>query len=159
MNSFYDNVFVDNVFSAELIALTATPEQSAYVDMSDKHSVAFFLEQNATSAQDLENVKLVQATDSSGTGKKDVPNATLADAAFIKAAAGQKFVLEADAVAMDHENGFTFIALEVGSSANSADLVVDCTALAMPRYASDELNVLDPATEFKKVPAGGTAGS
>lgn len=158
MNSFYETLFVDNVASAQLINATTT-ERTAFVDMSLIHSIAFFLEQTATSVQDLENVALVQATDSSGTGKKAITNATLADAAFVNATAGQRFVLEADAVAMDHENGFDFIALEASASATSTTLFIDCTAIGYPRYAHEELNVGTPSTDRVKVPAGGTAGS
>ena len=158
MNSMYDNLYVDNVASAQLINSTTT-ERTKYVDMSDKHSIAFFLEQTALSVQDLEDVALVQATDSTGTGKKAITGATLPDASFVNALAGQKFVLECDTIAMDHENAFTFIALEASASATSTTLVIDCTAVATPRFAHDELNVTTPSTDRVKVPAGGTAGS
>lgn len=158
MNSFYDSLY-GNVVHHRVSHTSTSLQQSAYTDMSDKHSIGFFIVQEATSAQDIEGLKLVQATDSSGTGKKALANAFLDDPALVDAAAGQVFVLEADAIAMDHENGFNFLAVEAAASATSNTLFITAFVVAYPRFLHEELNVITPSTDFKKVPAGGTAGS
>lgn len=158
MNSLYDNLKQDIVAEAQLINATTT-ERTRYIDMTNIRTALFTLSQDATSTQDLEGVALVQATDSSGTGKKAISGATLTDAAFVNATAQKKFQLELDAIALDHENDFKFVALEAKASATSTTLFISVAVCMAALYKDEDLTVSDADTEVVKVPAGGTHGS
>lgn len=158
MNSLYDNLRIEQL-SEGLLINEAVLEQTRYFDMTNMLTALFTLSQDATSSQDLEGVKLLQATDINGTAKKAISGASLADAAFESAAAQQKFQLEIDAIALDHENDFKFVALEAKATTTSTTLKISVSVVANPAYKSENLSVDDADTDAVKVPAGGSHGS
>lgn len=152
MNTFYDNL--------EMVMLLAhaniddAEQDSAYIDMSQRHRVAFVGTQEATpAAETIDVFKVVQATASAGTGKKDVTGLAITD--FTNASViGDKLILELDAIALDHANDYKFAAVTVGGSGDNTDQFYNVFAVADSRYASENLNLnaTDVLTNFKKVP-------
>ncbi len=152
MNTFYDNFAMKTVLKNANIDDAATV--STYTDMAQRHRIAFVGEMDATPAAALLDViKLVQATSSAGAGKKDIANAAIVDFTNVNIA-GDQWILELDAIAMDFANSFQFAAVEIAADADNTDLNVSIFRVADVRYANEllNLNATDVLTNFKKVP-------
>ncbi len=129
-------------------------QQSSFVDMTQRHRIAFVGEMDATPAAALlDEIRLVQATSSGGAGKKIIANAAITDFTNVNVA-GDIWILELDAIGMDFENSFNFVAAELGADGDNTDLNQTVFAVADVRYASENLNLnaTDVLTNFKKVP-------
>lgn len=152
MHSLVDNMFVSVVLKNANI--DDATQDTAYVDCSLLHWVAFVGQMDATPAAALVDVlKIVQATDSSGTGKKDITGAALTTFTNLNIA-GDKWFLELDCIGLDHDNLFKFAAVTIGGDADNTDMNQTIVAVGYPRFKSEALNLTaaEFLTNFKKTP-------
>lgn len=152
MHTLVDNMFCDIVLKNANI--DDAIQESAYVDCSLLLWVAFFGKMDATPAAALIDVlKIVQATDSSGTGKKDVTGGALSVFTNLNIA-DDKWFLELDCIGLDHDNLFTFAAVSIGGDADNTDMNQTIAVVGKPRYKSEALNLTSAEyiTNFKKAP-------
>jgi hypothetical protein len=115
-----------------------TNGSTAWVPMADFARVCAYLQIGATwnAADDLDQCKLEQAQDASGTGKKDLSTSSATgdyDTDTPIDAPGNFVVLEADASALDVDNGFTHVRLYVAEGGNTG---VDLVAGVLVRYGA-----------------------
>ena len=90
----------------------AATENSEYIDMSQEQEIVAYI--NTGVVETSVDAKLVQAKDSSGTDKKDVPNRAIAQITTDDGIG--KIELRQDDQLLDEANGFTFVGLEIVSA-------------------------------------------
>ena len=117
--------FVEDVYRVQLVdpqTLNNTANTSAYVDVGDYDRVVAVLEVGATDT--TVDFKLVQATDSSGTGSKDITSAAITQ---LSATDDNKQVaIELEVRKLDINNGFNYVAAvtTVGNGTTGATVAV-----------------------------------
>lgn len=143
-NSFYDNDFYDILDFGTDGNITDSAEESQYFDLGANapplHRCMFFLK--VVSGTGLATVKVVQATDASGTGKKDVTGAS------VTASDTLPHLIEVRPNALDLANSFTFIALSLLGDAGG--VIVAGFFSAKSRFNFSTMNVA--AAQFASVP-------
>lgn len=96
---------------------TLSAGTTVYFDMADVHTAEVFLALGATD-QTAIDLKLVQATDSSGTGVKDIPAAAITT---LGATSDNKQAsIEIDPYQLDFNNGFRYAAAVLALSGGTA---------------------------------------
>lgn len=120
MNKYSDNLDVKVGFE-NIDVNTGVVATSPYVDMRDKDTVVFVAKSGDAWVAETLDMKLVQATDAVGTGKKD-----LSPAVELSVVPGgeKQYALDVAAEDLDVENGFTHVALEATSADVSENLLV-----------------------------------
>ena len=105
----YDNTQeIDKIAVLDTIyAGTDATVLTAYISMDDKSQICFCID--VVTAGTSVNAKLVQATASAGTGKKDVTGKAITEIAVD----GEKAKINITDIELDYDNGFNFVALEV----------------------------------------------
>jgi len=101
---------------------------SDYADLSKFKLFAALIFAGELGASGTLDAKLVQATDASGTGKKDVTGYAITQLTQAGTDADKQAWLNiaADSSAIDHENGFRYLAVEMTTAVASSDT---CAAL------------------------------
>ena len=103
-------------------AYTAAAYTSDYVDMSKFHRIQALVlvgEMQATSTVDA---KLVQATDSGGTGSKDITGKAITQLTQAGSDADKQAVINCRADELDLDNKFDFVAVTVTVGAAASDM-------------------------------------
>lgn len=97
---------------------------SSYLSMDGHGMVAALLSVGAITATGTIDMKLVQATDTSGTGSKDVSGAALVQIA--DTGGSKSYAIELNSDLLDHTNGFTCIAvvLTTATAANVSSVTL-----------------------------------
>lgn len=122
----------EDIYTEVLIdpgAITSTT--TAYFDMADVHTAEWLLAIGAT--DQTINMKLVQATDASGTGKKDVPDAAIT--ALTGTDDNKQASIEIDPYQLDINNGFRYVAAEPavsGGTGTTGCLLLKAVAKSKP---------------------------
>ena len=114
---------ISNTFCllADIVPITgASTYNSEYINLADAddghHEIVAYVVAGAISGS--LSAKLVQATDASGTGKKDITGKSITQITTSDDIA--KIELRQDDQLLDTDNGFTFVGLEITTS-NAAD--------------------------------------
>lgn len=116
---------------------------TAWVPVAKWHRIAAILLTGALGASATVDAKLRQATDSSGTGAKDITGKSITQ--LVKASHDNKqAIIECQADDLDTANGFTHVALSVtvGTAASLlAAVLLGVNARYMPASDSDDADV------------------
>ncbi len=102
-------------------SLTANTYVSDYVDMADFEQVMAILLLGAITTNGTVDAKLVQATDSSGTGVKDISGAAVTQLTKAGSDDNKQVILQTRGDLLDVEGGFRYVALSV-TTATAASL-------------------------------------
>jgi len=111
---------------------------SGWMSMAEFHSMAAILQTGALGASATVDAKLQQATDSSGTGAKDITGKAITQ--LVKASHDNKqAIIQCHAEELDVANSFTHVRLSV-TVATAASLISAVLLGTNPRYspASDQ---------------------
>jgi hypothetical protein len=93
-------------------SVAASTVVSGWVSMANFHSIAALIQTGVLGASATIDAKLRQATDSSGTGAKDITGKAITQ--IVKATGDNKqAMIEARSEDLDVNNGFTYVALSV----------------------------------------------
>lgn len=93
-------------------SVAASTVVSGWVPMANFHSIAALLQTGVLGASATIDAKLRQATDSSGTGAKDITGKAITQ--IVKASGDNKqAMIECRGEELDTTNGFTYVALSV----------------------------------------------
>jgi hypothetical protein len=142
-----------NTKHAERVAIAATLDPASvaastvltsWVSMAAFHQMAAIVQTGVMGAGGTIDAKLRQATDSSGTGAKDITGKAITQ--IVKASGDNKqVIIECRDTDLDTNNGFAFVALSVtvGTAASllSAQLL-GCLPLFAPASASNQAGVV-----------------
>jgi len=104
--------FTEDVRRVQLLdpqTLNNATSTSAYQDVSDAERVVFVLELGATDT--TVDAKLVQATDASGTGAKDITGAAITQLAATDD--NKQAMIEVQTNRLDINNGYRYVAAQV----------------------------------------------
>lgn len=106
---------------------------TGWVSMAEFHSIAAILQTGALGAAATVDAKLRQATDSSGTGAKDITGKSITQ--LVKASHDNKqVILQCTGEDLDVTNSFTHVALSV--TVGTAASLISAVVLGLsPRYA------------------------
>lgn len=167
MNSLYDNIRVDQVI--ESVAMTVTTLTSKYVDMANAIRALFVFHFGAytTGPTTFSNLRLVQATDASGTGAKAInrftgtetwidPTTNLntgasASPTTLDVENGRKAALEVNGINLDSANSFRYVAAIItATTVTGTGLTVNCVCVRQMKFLHALLNSANIAN-IKKV--------
>lgn len=105
---------------------------SGWVSVRDFHRICAALKSGVLGAAGTYDAKLQQATDSSGTGAKDITGAAITQ--IVKASGDNKQAfIECDVNALDANNGFAFVQLSI-TIGGAASLISGELYGLNPRY-------------------------
>lgn len=125
-------------------SMTANTYVSDYVDMADFEQVMAILLLGAITTNGTVDAKLVQATDSSGTGVKDISGAAVTQLTKAGSDDNKQVILQTRGDLLDVEGGFRYVALSV-TTATAASLgaavVLGFNPTYGPAYANDLASV------------------
>lgn len=111
--------FSENIYFKSLVSPGALSNATtAYTDTID-HERWTFLILVGTTDRTSSTIKVVQATDASGTGAKDVTGAALTTGA-VTANANKIFTIEVERSRLDIANGYSYLALSINNSGGTA---------------------------------------
>jgi hypothetical protein len=119
-------------------SLTANTYVSDYVDMADFEQVMAIILVGAISTNGTFDAKLVQATDGSGTGAKDITGHAITQLTQAGTDSNKQVILQTRQDLLDVEGGFRYVALSV-TTATAASLAAAAVLGFNPTYgpASD----------------------
>jgi len=141
MRSFHENVLV--TLGQVPAAITTATVPATYIDMSDYARIVFIIHVGDMPATSTLDAQVVQATDSSGTGSKNITGAAITQ---LVATDDDKMVsIEVRDTALDVANGFRYVAITL-TAANSP--VGTCFAL---QYRGGGLPPTQPAAYEEQV--------
>lgn len=109
MRSFHSNIAVDKVAAPAALVDGILP--AVYLDMSDFDFIVFMLQVGVMAAPDIIDAQVVQATDSAGTGSKNVTGALITQ--LVDGDDGEYVSIEVKGSALDVDNSFRFVALDI----------------------------------------------
>lgn len=125
-------------------SVAASTVLTSWVPVSKWHSVAAILQTGVLGASATVDAKLRQATDSSGTGAKDITGKSITQ--LVKASHDNKqAIIEAKAEDLDQANAFTHVALSVtvGTAASILSAVLfGHNARYLPGSDFDDVDVV-----------------
>ena len=142
-----------NIRGSEQVAVAATIDPdvytaaaytSDYVSMSDFESVMAIVMAGTLGSGATLDAKLVQATDSSGTGVKDISGAAITQLTQAGTDSDKQAIIGARAEDLDMDNAFTHVAviMTVGTATSDAGAVVlGLNARSMPASDADLASV------------------
>lgn len=110
-----------------------TAGSNTYYDMSAWKHASWVVELETTTGDTISKIRVLQATDASGTSAKAVTGFTFTPTTLN--VAGETACLEFDAEHLDWANGFTHVALQVVTSGGSVGTVNIFQILSQPRYS------------------------
>lgn len=143
MQSLNENVRVDFLAKHDDAADSSTV--STYLSMEDYGKIMFVGEIGAPGGV-WSVMRVLQATDASGTSAKAVTGAAVTTFTNL-AAVGERFVIEVDAAQLDKANSFNFVAIDWGVSDATGNNYVDIVSLRyFARFKHRGLN-MDVATD------------
>lgn len=120
ITSLNEQVFIQNVIPPESGVTTQT-SPSSYIDVKDFERFVFLISAGALGASATVDAQVVQATDSSGTGSKNITGAAITQ---LTDTDDDKFVtIEVQSDQLDIANDFDHVSLTL-TVANTADLEV-----------------------------------
>lgn len=128
-------------------AYTADTYVSDYVDMSMVQSIMAVLMVGTLGTSATVDAKLVQATDSSGTGVKDITGKAITQLTQAGTDADKQAIINCFASELDINNSFTHVALSVTTATAACDLGAVVLGFA-PRYAPASDNDLASVDEI-----------
>lgn len=147
MHTLHQNAAMEVVLDSTDIG--GTDATSKWLDMRDFGAVDFVVTLGQTlegtpdgwnAADKLDTFTIRQATDSSGTGVKDIAGAGVTSITPTLGTAGDTYVITVHAAALDHANLFRFVACKVGEDDNTGvDFATVVGIRYHPRYAHDDL--------------------
>jgi len=113
-------------------SVAASTVLTAYVPVANFHGIAALIQTGVLGAAATVDAKLRQATDSSGTGVKDITGKALTQ--IVKASGDNKqAVIECRPEELDTTNGFAYVCLSV--TVGTASSIVGAALLGVnPRY-------------------------
>jgi hypothetical protein len=109
MRTFHENVLFAAVFPPAAWADGTVP--ATYIDMSDYERIVFLILTGAMATGETVAAQVVQATDSAGTGSKDITGATITDLTLTDDNA--LATIEVRDTALDVENSFRYVSLTI----------------------------------------------
>lgn len=120
------------------VSQSAATVVSDWVDAGKFQKIMAILAVGAMGASGTIDAKLRQATDSSGTGAKDISNTTITQLTKAGSDDNKQVIINVDASELDVANGFNYVALSV-TVATAASLLAAILLGFNPRYlpASD----------------------
>lgn len=137
MRTFHENVRVDVLVDPAALGTTI----SSYLDMVDYDRCVFLMAIGAT--DNTLDLKVVQATDSSGTSVKDITNAAITQ---LTGSDDNEYVsVEVDQTALDIANSFTHVAAQPTAAGTTTGVII-----AM-RYHAGSMPVTQPAAYSEQV--------
>ena len=101
--------------------LTAAAHTSDYIDMSKFQRARAIVMAGTLGASATFDAKLVQATDSSGTGSKDITGKAITQLTQAGSDSDKQAIINLDAMELDLDNGFDFVALTITVATASSD--------------------------------------
>jgi hypothetical protein len=137
-----DLIALCGVIAPQSNAAAAT-KTTGYVDASLFESFLATISIGAVTATGLVDAKIVQATDTSGTSKKDVTGKAITQASV----SNKQPQIEIFSEELDGENGFTFFAIEVTNTTAAAIISVEIYGVN-PRYIPASGNDVSSVTEI-----------
>lgn len=114
--------------------LTAAAHTSDYVDASDFEAIMAVVMAGTLGSSATLDAKLVQATDSGGTGSKDISGASITQLTDAGSDSDKQAVINIRPEHLDLDNGFTHVALTITVATASSDGAGAIFGL-FPRYA------------------------
>ena len=121
-------------------AYTAAAYTSDYVDMSKFHRIQAMVLVGDMGASGTIDAKLVQATDSSGTGSKDISGKAITQLTQAGSDDNKQAIINLHMSELDLDNNFDFCALTVTVAAATSDMgavIIGVDARHDPATASD----------------------
>lgn len=121
MKPLYKRIKIDNGLAAQDLA--AGNKTGTYFNMAMYRKSLAILNVGALTAGTNAKIELLQATDSAGTNEKSINGATATITATNAMTSG-KAIIEVDTSSLDINNGFTFIAAKVTTTATTQVAVI-----------------------------------
>ena len=109
MRTWHENILVKQVKSPGDLASETIP--ATYIDMSDYERIVFEIKVGTLAADSTIDAQVAQATDSAGTGTKDITGALITQ--LVDADDDTLVTIEVRDTALDVENAFRYVSLEV----------------------------------------------
>jgi len=124
--------------------LTAAAHSSGYVDMADFESVLAIVMAGTLGSGATLDAKLQQATDSSGTGVKDITGAAITQLTQAGSDSDKQATIGCRAEDLDIANGFRFVKLVITvatASSDGAGLILGMNGHSLPASDNDASTV------------------